>query len=130
MKEFVTANGRIFECVNITTGLDSIMLTMENQDANDLLVAFGDVSELTVSFEKQKESLEEGFGLDLEEPHGVYENLKLESVSTNVENETVSVTMHIKSKIEIRLDRLEEVQEIQNGAIDELAAMQGGENQW
>lgn len=29
MKEFVTANGRIFEC-SITTGINSITLGMEN----------------------------------------------------------------------------------------------------
>lgn len=31
MKEFVTANGRTFECENVTTGLDTITMTMGNE---------------------------------------------------------------------------------------------------
>lgn len=125
MKEFVTANGNIYACKSISTGLDSITMTMENQTANEMIEEFANVSELTVSFEKQSDSLLEDHEFSLEEPHGIYKNLRLESVSTNVEDGSVSVKMHIKSEIERRLDALEEGQELQNGAIDELAQVVG-----
>lgn len=114
MKEFVTANETTYECKNVTTGLDSITMTMDGYTASDLMAAFSDVSELTTAFEG-------------EEPHGIYKNLKLESVTTNAEDSSVSVKMHIKSEIEMRLDALEEGQEIQNGAIADLGTMIGGE---
>lgn len=112
MKEFATANGVTYECKNVTTGIESITLTMNGHTANDLMQEFSDVSELTTAFEG-------------EETHGTYKNLKLESVTTNVEDGSVSVKMHIKSEIERRLDELEEGQELQNGAIDELAQVVG-----
>ena len=115
MKEFVTANGTTYECKNVTTGLDSITMTMDGYTADDLITAFADVSELTTTLEGE------------ETPHGTYKNLKLESVTTNVEDGSVSVTMHIKSEIERRLDALEESQKIQNGAIAELSQTIGGE---
>lgn len=114
MKEFVTANGTTYECENVTAGLNSISFATTGHTANELMQEFEDVSDITVSFADS-------------EPHGIYKNLKLESVTTMAEGDIVVVTMHIKSEIEIRLDKLEEEQEIQNGAIDELAAMQGGE---
>jgi len=126
MKEFVTANEKIYECSNVTTGIDSITMTMENQNANDMIAEFDGVTELTVSFEKKKEEWEEDLGLVLEDPHGIYKNLKLESVTTNVNDGSVSVTMHIKSDIEMRLDALETGQELQDGAIMELAQNVGG----
>jgi len=126
MKEFVTANEKIYECSNVTTGIDSITMTMENQIANDMIAEFDGVTELTVSFEKKKEEWEEDLGLVLEDPHGIYKNLKLESVTTNVNDGSVSVTMHIKSDIEMRLDALETGQELQDGAIMELAQNVGG----
>lgn len=131
MKEFVTANGRIFECSNVTTGLNSITFRMENQDADDIEAFFRDVKELTVSFEK--ESYTEGDDQDpvLEEPHGIYTepkfSLGFESI-TKYEDGSIAVTMHIKNEIERRLDALEEGQELQNGAIEELANIAGGEN--
>lgn len=126
MKEFVTANGKIYECKSATTGLDSITMTMENQEAPDLIIAFEDVSELTIAFGEKKKDQRGNEELILEEPHGMYKNLKLESVTTNVENGSVSVTMRIKTEIEIRLEALEESQSLQNGAIDELANIVGG----
>lgn len=127
MKEFVTANGTTYECKNVTTGIDSITFTVDGYTANDLMAAFADVSELTVSFEKQKESWDDSTDIVLEDPHGIYKNLKLESVSTNVEDGSVSVKMHIKNEIERRLDALEEGQALQDGAIMDLAKSVGGE---
>lgn len=133
MKEFVTANGRIFECSNVTTGLDSITMKMENQDADDVEAFFRDVTGLTVSFEKEigLSGYTEVGGKEpvLDEPHGVYAepefSLAFESI-TKFENGSIAVTMHIKNEIERRLDALEEGQSIQNGAIAELAKMNGG----
>lgn len=132
MKEFVTANGRIFECSKVTTGADFITLTMENRDADDIEAFFRDVKGLTVSFGSGSglSGYSEGGDQDpvLEEPHGVYEepqfSLSFESV-TKFEDGSVAVTMHIKNEIERRLDALEEGQELQNGAIDELANVVG-----
>lgn len=118
MKEFVTANGRIFECTSVTTGLDSITFKMENQDADDLEAFFRDVNGLTVAFEGE------------EQPHGIYEepqfSLAFESI-TKFEDGSTAVRMHIKNEIERRLDKLEMSQELQDGAIMELAESIGGE---
>lgn len=121
MKEFVTANGRIFECSSVTTGIDSITLRMENQDADDVEAFFRDVTAFTVAFE------------DEPEPHGIYEepqfSLSFESI-TKFEDGSIAVTMHIKNEIERRLDALEESDKIQNGAIMELGENVGGEAKW
>lgn len=114
MKEFVTANGNIFECTNVTTGIDSITLTMENQDADNVEPFFRDVTDLTVTFEGE------------EKPHGTYKDLKFESI-TKYEDGSISVTMHIKSEIEKRLDKIEAEQEIQDEAIAGLGDIVGGE---
>lgn len=125
MKEFVTANNRIFECTSVATGLNSITMKMENQDADDVEAFFRDVTGLTVTFEGE------------EAPHGVYTeprfSLAFESI-TKFEDGSVAVTMHIKSEIERRLDALEAGQKaleteqaVQNGAIAEIGTMLGGE---
>lgn len=134
MKEFVTANGRIFECSKVTTEIDSVTLTMGNGDADDIEAFFRDVKGLTVSFEKESDlsGYTEGNGQDpvLDDPHGIYTepkfSLAFESI-TKFEDGSIAVTMRIKSEIERRLDALEEGQMIQNGAIAELAKMNGGE---
>lgn len=125
MKEFVTANGNIYECTSVTTGIDSITLTMQNQERDEVEELFSSVSELTVSFEKQQRSL--SGGIQLEEPHGVYKNLKLQTVAKNVEDGSVIVTMHIKNETEQRLDALEKTEKIQNDVIAELTKTIGGE---
>lgn len=114
MKEFVTANGSTFACADITTGINSITFTMQNQDADELESFFRDVTELTVTYEGE------------EKPHGTYKDLKYKSI-TKYEDGSVSVTMRIKDETEKRLDALEASQEIQNGAIMELAQSVGGE---
>lgn len=124
MKEFVTANGRTFTCMDVTTGLNFITMTMEGQDIAELEAFFRDVSGLTVAMEGQG-------------PHGVYEKpdrpLEFESI-TKYADGSVSVTMHIKDKTEMeldalkeRLDAVEEGQELQDGAIREIGEIVGGE---
>lgn len=55
---------------------------------------------------------------------GIYDNLAIAAPTTreNGEEETVVVRMHFreKSSIELRLDALEESQEIQDGAIEDI----------
>lgn len=127
MKEFVTANGATYECKNAETGINGITLAITGQSAADMKAVFSGVSEISLSYGKYEEDEEGNQKLVLEKPHGIYKNLKLAYAGEDVEDGSAIVTMRIKSEIEIRLDRLEEVQEIQNGAIDELVAMQGGE---
>ncbi len=113
MKEIITANGIVYECQNVTTGVDNITFTVSGQSVTDMESAFRDVSELSVSGEGG-------------EVYGRYDHLAFESASVLADG-TVSVTMHIKDKIERRLDALEEGQELQDGAIQELAGIVGGE---
>lgn len=114
MKEFITANEKTFECISVQTGTDSISFTMENQATADLEPFFRGVSKITVSDTK------------LGNPYGNFENLRFESITTN-DDYSVTVKMHIKSEIERRLDALEASQELQDGAIMELAQNVGGE---
>lgn len=111
MKEFVTANGRTFECTNVATGLNTITLTMENQNRDELETFFRTVTGLTVSMEGEGE------------PHGVYTEpdyvLKYKSI-TSYEDGTVAVTMHMKDEEERRLDALEESQAEQDTVIAEI----------
>lgn len=113
MKEFLEANGNIYECESVTTGIDSITFTIANGNATDLEQAFRTVSSLTTTLEGE------------ENPSGYYDHLKFDSITTH-EDGSVSVTMHIKGEVERRLDALEEGQEILNGAVMELGQEIGG----
>lgn len=57
---------------------------------------------------------------------GIYDNIAIAAPTTreNGEGETVIVRMHFREKdpIELRLDALEESQEIQDGAIEDIGA--------
>lgn len=57
---------------------------------------------------------------------GVYDNITIAAPTTreNGEGETVIVRMHFREKdpLELRLDALEESQEIQDGAIEDIGA--------
>lgn len=60
-----------------------------------------------------------------EQPYGVYDDLTLNSpVTRHGENGAVVVTISLREKtdIELRLDALEEGQEIQDGAIEDIGA--------
>lgn len=43
MKEFLTANGIVYECSSVTTGLNTITFTTQGYAANDMMDAFADV---------------------------------------------------------------------------------------
>lgn len=65
----------------------------------------------------------EFYNEDAEQPYGVYDNLILNAPSTrHDENGAVVVTISLREKtdIEKRVDALEEGQEIQDGAIEDI----------
>lgn len=105
MTELVTANGITYECKNVSTGTDSISFTVEGYTAAEMEEALEGVSEITTSYEGELR------------PHGTFGNLKLESVTKNADDGSVTIKMHIKNEIERRLDALEESQKRQDEAI-------------
>ena len=108
--EFVKANGAEYACKAVGTGVDSITFSMEGQAVADMEEAFRPVTELTVADENK-------------EVYGVYKNLSFES-ATAYGDGTVMVTMHIKSKTELRFESLEQTQAEQDEVLAELL---GGE---
>ncbi len=111
MKEFVTANGRVFECTNVNTRTGYIRMTMENQDRDGLEAFFRDVTALTVAFE--------GAG----EPHGVYTrpDYVLEYKSTTSYGDgSVAVTMKILTQQEVDVADLKQSQAEQDELLAEL----------
>ncbi len=108
--EFVKANGAEYACKAVVTGVDSITFSMEGQAVADMEEAFRPVTELTVADENKV-------------VYGVYKNLSFES-ATAYGDGTVMVTMHIKSKTELRLENLEQTQAEQDEVLAELL---GGE---
>lgn len=104
--EYITANGTEYECQSVTTGLDSISFVMAGQEISDIKTSFKDVTALEVSGEDKT-------------IYGTYANLSFES-ATVYENDSVRVTMHIKSETEVRLENLEESQAEQDEVIAEL----------
>lgn len=108
--EFVKANGAEYACRSVATGISSITFSMEGQELADVEKAFRPVTELTVADENN-------------EVYGVYKNLSFES-ATAYGDGTVMVTMHIKSKTELRLENLEQTQAEQDEVLAELL---GGE---
>ena len=108
--EFVKANGAEYACKAVVTGVDSITFSMEGQAVADMEEAFRPVTELTVADENK-------------EVYGVYKNLSFESATVYGDG-TVMVTMHIKSKTELRFESLEQTQAEQDEVLAELL---GGE---
>lgn len=108
--EFVKANGAEYACRSVATGISSITFSMEGQELADVEKAFRPVTELTVADENN-------------EVYGVYKNLSFES-ATAYGDGTVMVTMHIKSKTELRFESLEQTQAEQDEVLAELL---GGE---
>lgn len=108
--EFVKANGAEYACKAVVTGVDSITFSMEGQAVADMEEAFRPVTELTVAGEDK-------------EVYGAYKNLSFESATTYGDG-SVMVTMHIKSKTELRFESLEQTQAEQDEVLAELL---GGE---
>lgn len=112
MKEFITANNITYECTNVETTAASIAFTTDAESADQMAEEFKDVTSLTVSDADGN-------------VYGRYDNIRFDHASINADG-AVIVTMHIKSALEVRLDRLEDGQDIQDGAIKELAEIIGG----
>lgn len=108
--KFIKANGVEYAYSSVITGIDSISFLIVHQKVADMEKAFRPVTELTVS------------GGD-KEVYGTYKNLSFES-ATVYEDGTVMVTMHIKSKTELRFESLEQTQAEQDEVLAELL---GGE---
>ena len=66
-------------------------------------------------------SLENAAAVANAEPSGEYDDLVANSVYFDVENMQVLISLREKTDIELRLEAIEEEQEIQNEAIDFLA---------
>lgn len=111
--EYITANGVEYAAIDVMTSMDSISFTLEDHEVSAIKNAFTTVTELTVSGEDK-------------EVYGTYTDIKFQSI-TEFDNGNIRVTMHIKSEIEKRLDDLDAKHEINAGAIEELAAIVGGE---
>ena len=109
--EYITANGVEYAAKSVTTKMDGIGFTLGG-DVSEIASAFKLVTELTVSGEDKV-------------VYGVYGNLSFSSAMVDSEG-LITVFMSIKSDIEVRLDTLEQTQEIQDGAIVELAEILGG----
>lgn len=119
MTEFVTANGRIFKCRDITTKGGNVSITVENQDACGLQDFFRNVTELTVSYEKTGSSSNLPEEPELDKPHGIFRNLLPGPVSMNTDG-TVTVEMHIMTESEHRMEALEKSQAEQDAVIAEI----------
>lgn len=112
--EYIKANGIEYECQTVTTGTDSITFTMEGQAVESIHKAFKDITELTISGEDKK-------------TYGIYSGLTFSLASVDVDD-IVTVTMLIKPDLELRLEKVEASQDIQDEAIVELAGIiSGGE---
>lgn len=112
--EYIKANGIEYECQKVTTGTDSITFIIGGQTVESIHKAFKDITELTISGEDKK-------------TYGIYSGLTFSLASVDVDD-IVTVTMLIKPDLELRLEKVEVSQDIQDGAIVELAGIiSGGE---
>ena len=112
--EYIKAGGIEYECQKVTTGTDSITFIIGGQTVESILKAFKNVTELTISGEDKK-------------TYGIYSGLTFSLASVDVDD-IVTVTMLIKPDLELRLEKVEVSQDIQDGAIVELAGIiSGGE---
>lgn len=112
--EHIKAGGIEYECQKVTTGTDSITFIIGGQTVESIHKAFKDVTELTILGEDKK-------------IYGIYSGLSFALASVDTDD-IVTVTMLIKPDLELRLEKVEISQDIQDGAIVELAGIiSGGE---
>lgn len=112
--EYIKAGGIEYECQTVTTGTESITFIIGGQTVESIHKAFKDITELTVLGEDKK-------------IYGIYSGLSFALASVDVDD-IVTVTMLIKPYLERRLEKVEVSQDIQDGAIVELAGIiSGGE---
>lgn len=111
--EYVIIGEENYKTKSVTTGINSIKFTLADMPIADAVEKFSDVSELKIAGEDLK-------------PYGFYKNLTFASATVDAES-LVTIEFHIASATEIRLANLEATQDMQDGAILELANMIGGE---
>ena len=111
--EYVIIGEENYKTKSVTTGINSIKFTLADMPIADAVEKFSDVSELKIAGEDLK-------------PYGFYKNLIFTSATVNADS-LVTIEFHIASATEIRIANLEATQEMQDGAILELANMIGGE---
>ncbi len=97
-KEFVTANGRIFECTGIETKIGKITARMASGSADEMASFFSGVTEFKTSTESEGKV------------HGTYSNLEFIKASIKADG-SVEVEMRILSEQEIEMAALKESQE-------------------
>ena len=108
MNEIITVNGTAYSAENVTTTSKSIAFSLAG-DAAEIKAAFENATELTVSNEDG-------------EVYGEYANLTFESITEYADN-TIIVTMHIPSTLELAVTQLQTSQADQDEAIAELYGM-------
>lgn len=112
--EYIKADKIEYECQTVTTGTDSITFIIGGQTVESIHKAFKDVTELTILGEDKK-------------IYGIYSGLSFALAAVDTDD-IVTVTMLIKPDLELRLEKVEISQDIQDGAIVELAGIiSGGE---
>lgn len=112
-KEYVTINGKNYEVDAVSSGIGTLKFAIKSMPIADVVTEFSDATELSVS--------EDGMT-----PYGIYKDISFLS-ATVYSDGAVTVTFRIASELEIRLANLEATQDMQDGAILELANMIGGE---
>ncbi len=105
MNEIITANGIEYTAQNVSTGINTISFTL-NDPAADAEAAFRNVKALTVGDEK-------GTG------YGLYPDVEFESLTINADA-SVTITMHIPTKMERQIRELQVSQAEQDEVIAEL----------
>ena len=109
--EYITANGIQYGCIEVNTTVDTISFRMEG-NAEELKEAFLAIGELEVS-----STLEDT-------PYGQYKYLRFCSATIN-SDDTVTITMHIMSDMEVRVLELEKARDEQQRVIAMLVAETG-----
>ena len=108
MNEIITTNGVSYVAHNVTTSPKSIAFSISG-DISEIKEAFENATELTVSNEDGN-------------VYGEYANLSFESITEYADN-TIVVTMHIPSQLELAVTQLQASQNDQDEAIAELYGM-------
>lgn len=111
--EYVIIGEENYKAESVSTGIDSIKFALADIQIADAVEKFSGVTELEIAGEDLK-------------PYGFYKNLTFTSATVNADG-IVIIEFHIASELEIRLTNIEATQDMQDGAILELASAIGGE---
>ena len=112
-KEYVTINGKNYEVDAVSSGVGTLKFAIKGMKIADAVAEFSDATELSVSAD----------GIT---PYGIYKDISFLS-ATVYSDGAVTVAFRIANTTESRIANLEATQDMQDGAILELANMIGGE---